>query len=524
MADAAPEVTFESQFEEAFASYKTDINAGYVLISAFLVFFMQAGFCMLTAGSVRAKNARGIIMKNLADSCLTAIVYYCVGWGVAGLLETDGNGFIGTTGYALHGLDESALFNWVFQFAFAASTVTIVSGALAERATFFAYLGYAVVLGAFVYPVLTHWIWSPSGWISAFRVVADDGTFKSLVGGSGAYDFAGSGAVHLVGGVAAFVGAWILGPRHGRYDAAGNPVDMPGHSVALAVLGVFILWFGWYGFNPGSALMIMGTSGLVARAAITTTLGGGAGGLASLFTNMAIVYYRRKQVVWDVMITSNGALAGLAAITGGCALVDYWAAIIIGVVGGWSCMFGSWLNAYKLRVDDPVDAVAVHMWAGGWGLVAIGFFARSEFVTQVYGYQPGTEDSVRHHGAFMGGGGRLLGVQLLYIVVIYAWVGGLLGIAFFAMKFAGFLRVSSEVEAEGADTSHYGGSAYYGIVLGQPKPSPNGYPEPTKDGVPFEVPPTAKASEVAALKAKVDELSASLQALLAKPANGHEAV
>ncbi|KAL4433285.1 hypothetical protein ABPG77_003333 [Micractinium sp. CCAP 211/92] len=507
-------MTFEDQFAEAFAPAVTDINATYVILSAAIVFLMQAGFCMLAAGSVRAKNARGIIMKNLMDSCVAAIMYYLLGWGFAGLLVGDGNSFIGSSQFALKGLDPTALYNWFFQYAFAAAACTIVSGALAERAAFISYLVYSVVIIGFCYPVVTHWIWSPSGWASAFRSELADGTYKSLLFGSGAIDFAGSGAVHMVGGVAALAGAWVLGPRVGRFDANGKPVPIPGHNVSLAILGTFLLWFGWYGFNPGSALAVMnGASAIVARVCATTTLGGAAGGLSTLFTQMLIQYSRDGKVVWDLMVTANGVLAGLVAITAPCATVEPWAAIIIGIIAAWFYLGGSYLVTNILKIDDPVEAIAVHMWSGMWGVLSVGLFATEEYVSQAYGTKPGTEDGVRYYGGFYGGGGRLFAAQLVYMLSIVGWVGAIMGLCFLALKFAGIFRVDPALEEEGADASHYGGSAYYGLVsAGGMGAAPPGALKAIHPDAPGSQ-TASDSDELERLKAQVAALAARLDAL-----------
>lgn len=503
---------FQEQVEEAFlASQATvDLNTFFVITSAIFVLIMQAGFCMLTAGSVRARNARGIILKNLMDACVAAIMYFLTGWGVAGLLVGDANSFIGTSQYTLNGLDASALYNWFFQYAFAAAACTIVSGALAERATFVAYLLYSVYIIGFVYPVVTHWIWSPSGWASAFRSELADGTYKSLLFGSGAIDFAGSGAVHMVGGVAACAGAALLGPRLGRYDANGKPIPIPGHNVALAVLGTFLLWVGWYGFNPGSALGIVnGFSTTVARVCVTTTLAGASGGLMTLFTHVLIQYKVSGNVTWDVMVAANGALAGLVSVTAPCATITPYAAIIIGIIGAWVYLGGSYLNSHILRIDDPVDAIAVHGWAGMWGVLAAGLFSTEAYVAEVYGTVPGTEDGVRKYGGFYGGGGSLFAAQIVYMLSVVAWVGGMMGIFFAILKFAGILRVTPEVEAAGCDASHYGGSAYHGVG------GEAGIVMPTAKAMGKGDASSTDGEELEKLRAEVAELSVKVHAMTA---------
>jgi ammonium transporter, Amt family len=319
------------------------------------VFMMQTGFAMLCAGSIRQKNVKNIMLKNLLDACGGALGFYAVGYGLAfghDHSDPDKETLIGNTWFALKDFD---LFShWFFQFAFAATAATIVAGTVAERCKMSAYLCYSVVLTGFAYPVVVHAVWSSNGFLSAFA--ADP------LQGVGAVDFAGSGVVHLVGGTTALVAAIILGPRRGRfYDDDGHPLktpnNFPPHSVALQILGTFILWFGWYGFNPGSALIIDNAKSASAAslAAVTTTLGGAAGAVTCMFVDSIIDGMITGETSYEITMAMNGALGGLVAITAGCAVVEPYAAIAIGAVAGIVYLCGSKL-LIKLRIDDAVDA------------------------------------------------------------------------------------------------------------------------------------------------------------------------
>jgi len=328
----------------------------------------------------------------------------------------------------------------------AATATTIPAGAVAERFNFNAYLADTFLISAWVYPVVVHWVWSPNGWLSAFNT-------KAPLFGSGMIDFAGSAVVHMVGGLSGLVGAVLVGPRLGRFDSNGQPVDMPGHSATLVVLGTCLLWFGWYGFNPGSTLNIAAaTSSLSAnlyltsgRAAVTTTLAGGAAVLTALISGFV-----RKRA-WDLLDVCNGALVGFVSITAGCAVVEPWAAIVIGIIGAIIFDATCWLWL-KLRIDDPLGASPMHGVCGAWGLFSVGLFATSEYVGQAY---PNGK-----YGGFMGGGGSLLACQVVGILVILAWVTAMMGPMFFVMKLLGKLRISAEEEQAGLDVSKHGGSAY----------------------------------------------------------------
>ena len=345
---------------EATAASQADTDAFYLLYAASLVFMMQAGFAMLCAGTVRAKNAKNIMLKNLLDACVGAVGFWAIGYGVAYGAEDGGNWFCGNSLFFLGGNfeDIDSYHGWFFQFAFAATAATIVSGSVAERCQMGAYACYSAVLTTWVYPVVAHWIWSTEGWLSAFT---DDPLL-----GVGVVDFAGCGVVHMVGGAAALAGAWILGPRLGRFNDDGTVNAMPGHNAALVVLGTFILWFGWYGFNPGSTLGIHGYAFIAAKTAATTTLSAATGAVVNLFVTLKL---SGDAHTYDLEETCNGALAGLVGITSACSVVELWASLFIGAIAVFWYQCGR-LLLLKLRVDDVVNAAPVHLFAGMWGLLA----------------------------------------------------------------------------------------------------------------------------------------------------------
>lgn len=414
----------------------------FLLSSAYLVFFMQAGFAMLCAGSVRSKNTKNILIKNVLDACVGAIAFFIFGYGFAyGTKEGKStNEFIGNWNFGLQDFTDWAGF--LFQWAFSAAAATIVSGSVAERTAFQAYLGYSFFLTAFVYPVVVHWVWDGNGWLTAFK--DNDKLFDC-----GMYDFAGSGVVHMTGGVAGLMGAMIVGPRTGRFGPDGRVVAMPGHNASLVVLGTFILWVGWYGFNPGSQLAIIGSEAarIVARTAVSTTLSAAAGGVTAMAINYGLYH------VWDLIAVCNGVLAGLVGITAGCSVTEPWTAIVCGFISAW-VIHGAGKLLLKLKIDDPLEAAPMHGACGAFGVFWVGLMAKKEYVAEVYS---GAEKCA---GVFYGGDGSMLGAQIVGVICIFLWVGGLLGLFFLALKKMNMLRTSPEEEQLGLDESKHGGSAY----------------------------------------------------------------
>ncbi|MBA0742362.1 hypothetical protein Gogos_015428 [Gossypium gossypioides] len=439
--------TISSQLSDATHA----IDNTYLLFSAYLVFAMQLGFAMLCAGSVRAKNTMNIMLTNVLDAAAGALSYYLFGFAFA--FGAPSNGFIGRHFFGLKAYpspDGDYSF-FLYQWAFAIAAAGITSGSIAERTQFVAYLIYSSFLTGFVYPVVSHWFWSGDGWASPIRP-------NNLLFDSGAIDFAGSGVVHMVGGIAGLWGALIEGPRIGRFDRAGRSVALRGHSASLVVLGTFLLWFGWYGFNPGSFFTIMkgygggggyyGQWSAVGRTAVTTTLAGCTAALTTLFSKRLLVGH------WNVIDVCNGLLGGFAAITSGCSVVEPWAAIICGFVAAW-VLIGFNMLAAKFKYDDPLEAAQLHGGCGAWGLLFTGLFATKAYVNEVY---PGL--SGRPYGMFMGGGGKLLGAQIIQILVITGWVTATMGPLFYVLKKMNLLRISREDETAGMDLTRHGGFAY----------------------------------------------------------------
>ncbi|KNA03036.1 hypothetical protein SOVF_213020 [Spinacia oleracea] len=436
---------------DRFTSVTYAVDTTYLLFSTYLVFAMQLGFAMLCAGSVRAKSTMNIMLINVLDAAAGSLSYYLFGFAFA--YGAPSNPFIGRRFFALNDVPEPG-FDYSFflyQWAFAIAAAGITSGSIAERTKFVAYLIYSSFLTGFVYPVVSHWFWSAEGWGSPFNT-------GNLLFGSGAIDFAGSGVVHMVGGIAGLWGALIEGPRIGRFDRSGRPVVLRGHSGTLVVLGTFLLWFGWYGFNAGSFLTILkpygapggfyGQWSAVGRTAVTTTLAGSTAALTTLFGKRLLVGH------WNVIDVCNGLLGGFAAITSGCSVVEPWAAIICGFVAAW-VLIGFNKLAELLKYDDPLEAAQLHGGCGAWGLIFTGLFASKQFVEEVYGSDP-----VRPFGLFMGGGGRLLAAQVIQILVIAGWVSVLMGPLFYTLKKLGLLRISSQDEMAGMDLTKHGGFAY----------------------------------------------------------------
>ena len=404
----------------------------WFLIGAALVFWMQAGFAMVETGFTRAKNAGNIIMKNLMDFCIGTVVFILIGFSF--LLGEDFMGFIGKPGFDIFTAYSNFDFsNFVFNLVFCATTATIVSGAMAERTKFLSYCIYSAVISALIYPIEAHWIWG-GGWLSQL----------------GFHDFAGSCAIHMVGGISALIGAAMLGPRIGKFtrDKAGKITKVnafPGHNLPIGALGVFILWFGWYGFNGAACT----TGPQLASVFLTTTVA------PAVATVTCMIFTWIKYGKPDVSMYLNASLAGLVAITAPCDVTDCLGAIIIGLVAGLLVVFGVWLLDYKLHVDDPVGAVAVHMMNGIWGTIAVGLFATTSV--------PGNDSVV---GLFYGGGFKQLGIQLLGFVTVASWTAVTITIAFLVIKKTIGLRVTEEEEIVGLDSMEHGlASAYSGFAI-----------------------------------------------------------
>ncbi len=410
----------------------SQLFAVWFLIGAALVFWMQAGFAMVEAGFTRAKNSGNILMKNLMDFCIGTIVFILIGFGL--LLGEDLMGLIGKPGFDIFtGYADFDWSNFVFNLVFCATTATIVSGAMAERTKFLSYCIYSGVISALIYPIEAHWIWG-GGWLSQI----------------GFHDFAGSCAIHMVGGISALIGAWILGPRMGKFekDKSGKIVKVnafPGHNLPIGCLGVFILWLGWYGFNGAAATSVEQLGSIF----LTTTVA------PAVATVVCMVFTWLKYGKPDVSMCLNASLAGLVGITASCDVTDCAGAIAVGVVSGLLVVFGVWLLDYVLHIDDPVGAVAVHCLNGMWGTIAVGLFATKT--------APGNDTLT---GLFYGGGFALLGTQLLGMCAVIAWTAVTITIAFLIIKATVGLRVSEQEEIIGLDATEHGlPSAYAGFSI-----------------------------------------------------------
>ena len=443
-----------------------EVFSVWFLIGAALVFWMQAGFAMVEAGFTRAKNTGNIIMKNLMDFCIGTVVFIAIGFGL--LMGEDLFGFIGKPGFDLFtSYDNFDFSSFVFNLVFCATTATIVSGAMAERTKFLSYCIYSAVISALIYPIEAHWIWG-GGWLA----------------GLGFHDFAGSTAIHMVGGISALIGAKILGARIGKFtkDEKGKIVKVnafPGHNIAIGALGVFILWFGWYGFNGAAATSLPQLGSIF----LTTTVA------PAVATVVCMIFTWIKYKKPDVSMCLNASLAGLVAITAPCDVTDVTGAICIGAVSGLLVVFGVWFLDYVLRIDDPVGAVAVHCMNGIWGTIAVGLFA----TPSAPGYSIADANGVQMAGLFYGGGFKLLGIQLLGFVTVAGWTAVTITIAFFIIKAIIGLRVSREEELTGLDSTEHGlPSAYAGFAM-QPEYIEEGAVEPVV--VTGEV-PVAEAVEV----------------------------
>ena len=411
----------------------------WFLIGAALVFWMQAGFAMVEAGFTRAKNTGNIIMKNLMDFCIGTVVFILIGFGL--LMGEDLFGFIGKPGFDLFtAYAEFDFSSFVFNLVFCATTATIVSGAMAERTKFLSYCIYSGVISALIYPIEAHWIWG-GGWLSQI----------------GFHDFAGSCAIHMVGGISALIGAKILGPRIGKFtrDTSGKVLKVnafPGHSIALGSLGVFILWLGWYGFNGAAATSIAQLGSIF----LTTTVA------PAVATVVCMIFTWIKYGKPDVSMCLNASLAGLVAITAPCDVTDAFGAVAIGVVAGFLVVFGVWLLDHVLRIDDPVGAVAVHCMNGIWGTLAVGLFATDT----APGYSIANASGETLTGLFYGGGFELLKLQIIGFASVAAWTAVTITITFLVIRAIAGLRVDREEEMAGLDAAEHGlPSAYAGFAM-----------------------------------------------------------
>ena len=401
---------------EAIAGVQSHLDYVWTLVAAALVFFMQAGFAMVEAGFTRAKNSINIMMKNLMDFAVGSIAYWAVGFGI--MFGVNATGWFGTNGFFLSdftvGGDPWVLAFWMFQVVFAATAATIVSGAMAERTKFVGYIVYSMAISAFIYPIYGSWAWGSlfhgGGWLEKLGFI----------------DFAGSTVVHSIGGWAALAGALVIGPRIGKYSKDGKVKAIPGHNIPLAALGVFILWLGWFGFNPGSTTA--GTKD-IAMIFVNTNLAAAAAAVTAMMT--AWVIFKKPEVGMSL----NGALAGLVAITAGCNNVTPTSSVIIGAIAGVIVVL-SVLFIDRIHIDDPVGAISVHGVCGAWGTLAAGLFNIG------------------------GATSKIIGVQLLGIGSAFAWSFGVCFILFTVIKMTIGLRVSAEEEHEGLDITEHGGHAY----------------------------------------------------------------
>ena len=426
--------------DEAIALFSQAFDMIWLIMAAALVFFMQAGFAMVESGLTRAKNAGNILMKNLMDFSAGAVAFWAVGWALMYGAPSLG-GFIGGNGFfltyteealAAYGVEDmSAIFrDWMFQVVFAATAATIVSGAMAERTKFSGYLVYSVFISGLIYPISGHWVWG-GGWLAEL----------------GFHDFAGSTVVHSVGAWAALIGATLIGPRKGKYVRVNGRTTVKaiqGHSMPLAALGVFILWFGWYGFNAGSTLS--GTDLSIAHVATTTTLAAATGAIGAMFTSW--IWFGKP----DPSVSLNGALAGLVGITAGTWVVSPFGSVIIGLLAGILVVLSVEFFDKVLHIDDPVGAISVHGVCGAWGTLAVGLFANG-------GNDPGIV------GLFYGGGAAQLGIQALGVLAVFAWVVVTSLVLFGVLKAAKALRVSEKEELMGLDIGEHGTESYSGFQI-----------------------------------------------------------
>lgn len=432
----------EAPAVEAVPGLPQDVaNIIWLCLAAFLVFFMQAGFALVESGLTRAKNSVNIMTKNLLDFCLGALLFWAVGYAIM-YSSGDSNFFGFDSAYAFLSSANAPADNggyatsaaWLFQVVFAATAATIVSGAMAERTKLISYLVYSCAISAIIYPISGHWIWG-GGWLSDM----------------GIRDFAGSTVVHSVGAWAALAGAILVGPRLGKYNKDGTVNAIPAHNLPMATLGVFILWFGWYGFNPGSTLLAIGG---VSHVAVTTTLAAAAGAVAALIVSW--VSFGKP----DLSMALNGTLAGLVGITAPCASVSTTSAVVIGLIAGVLVFYSILFIDRKLKIDDPVGAISVHGICGAWGTIAVGLFGQRSIDVAYW-----SEETAIKDGLFFGGGFDQLGIQLIGVGVVFVFVFGIMLIIFSIIKAIVGLRVSDAEQLEGLDLGEHGNTAYSGFVM-----------------------------------------------------------
>jgi len=430
------------------------VNTAWTLIAAFLVFGMQVGFTMLEAGFCRSRETVNVLMECVVDTCLCGILFYAFGFA---FMFSHGNGFIGYHWFFLQGAPATYettgvafLAVWLFQFAFADTCSTITSGAMIGRTAFFGDLLYSVAVSGFIYPIIGHWAWGPDGWLAT---MGSDGHFFASLG-TGFHDFAGSTVVHTIGGMIALAGSIVLGPRLGRSFKRDGGVPMLPHDLTIAVSGGLILWFGWYGFNPGSTLSLMDFEG-IGRVAANTTLAACAAGL----TAMLWAYKSSKK--WDAGFTTNGFLAGLVAITCPCYWVSPFGAIMLGGVAGVVVVLGVELLEW-MRIDDPIGAVPVHGICGIWGTISLGLFACGKYGATG---PAGPDNSIALKGLFYGGGTQVLVAQLIGSATVTVATFAIAMAVMLAVNAGGWLRVSEEGELYGLDLHEHGISAYPEYVI-----------------------------------------------------------
>ena len=472
---------FTAQSTDVLEAANSTTFGVWFMIAVALVFFMQAGFAMVETGFTRAKNAGNIIMKNLMDFCIGTVMFILIGFGL--LLGEDAVGLIGKPGFDIFtSYDSFAWDQFVFNLVFCATTATIVSGAMAERTKFLSYCIYSGVISALIYPIEAHWIWG-GGWLAQ----------------AGFHDLSGSCAIHMVGGICALIGAKIVGPRIGKFtkspDGKIKVNAIPGHNLTIGALGVFILWFGWYGFNPAAASEV----GQLDSIFLTTTVA------PAVATVVCMVFTWLKYGKPDVSMCLNASLAGLVGITAGCDVLDCFGSIMVGVVSGLLVCFGVWLLDYKLHIDDPVGAVAVHMMNGIWGTIAVGLFATD--TAPGYSIQLAS-GGIKAEGLFYGGGFEQLGLQLAGFASVAAWAAVTITVTFLIIKHTIGLRASKQEEIIGLDATEHGlVSSYADFAPAINDTSLLGYTEDDAKSVQktsTPIVPVEKAVEVESYTADID--------------------